>query len=93
MNFTELKKFLDEKVEEFNTSAFIDEDPICLPHKFTSKEDIEIIGFLVATIAWGKRQIIINNGHKLIDIMGGQPHDFILNAINGSDLVNHIFRV
>ena len=36
MNFTELKKFLDEKVEEFNTSAFIDEDPICLPHKFTS---------------------------------------------------------
>lgn len=85
MNFTELKTFLDEKVEEFNTSAFIEEDPICLPHQFSKKEDIEIIGFLVATIAWGKRQMIINNGLKLIDIMGGQPHDFILNA-SSSDL-------
>jgi uncharacterized protein (TIGR02757 family) len=80
MTKSELKTFLDEKVEEFNTSAFIEEDPICIPHQFSKKEDIEIIGFLVATIAWGKRQIIINNGHKLVDIMGGQPHDFILNA-------------
>lgn len=80
MNYTELKSFLDEKVEEFNTSSFIEEDPICIPHQFSKKEDIEIIGFLVATIAWGKRQMIINNGHKLVDIMGGQPHDFILNA-------------
>ena len=81
----DLKLFLDKKVEEFNTSAFIDEDPILLPHLFSKKEDIEIIAFLVATIAWGKRQMIINNGHKLVDIMGGQPHDFILNASN-SDL-------
>jgi uncharacterized protein (TIGR02757 family) len=85
MDFTELKHFLDEKVEEFNTSKFIEEDPICIPHQFSKKEDIEIIGFLIATIAWGKRQMIINNGHKLVDIMGGQPHDFILNA-SKSDL-------
>ena len=85
MNFNELKHFLDEKVEEFNTSAFIEEDPICIPHQFTTKADIEIMGFLIATIAWGKRQMIINNGHKLVDIMGGQPLDFILNATD-SDL-------
>ena len=58
MNFNELKLFLDEKVEEFNTSEFIAEDPVCIPHQFNTKEDIEIIGFLVATIAWGKRQMI-----------------------------------
>jgi len=80
MNFNELKLFLDEKVEEFNTSAFIEEDPICIPHQFSKKEDIEIIGFLVATIAWGKRPMIIKNGHKMVEIMGGEPHDFILNA-------------
>ena len=80
MNFTELKSFLDDKVEQFNTSAFIEDDPICIPHEFSKKEDIEIIAFLVATIAWGKRQMIIKNGYKLIEIMGGQPHDFILNA-------------
>jgi uncharacterized protein (TIGR02757 family) len=80
MNFNELTLFLDEKVVEFNTSAFIEEDPICIPHQFSTKSDIEIIGFLVATISWGKRQMIINNGNKLVEIMGGQPHDFILNA-------------
>ena len=80
MKFNELKLFLDEKVEEFNTSSFIEEDPICIPHQFTKKEDIEIIAFLVATIAWGKRPMIIKNGLKMVDIMGGEPHDFILNA-------------
>lgn len=80
MNLKELQSFLDEKVEEYNQSSyFLEDDPICLPHLFTKKEDIEIIGFLVATIAWGKRQMIIKNGHQLIDIMGNQPHDFILN--------------
>ena len=80
MTFLELKSFLDEKVDEFNTSDFVQDDPICIPHQFDLKEDIEIIGFLVATIAWGKRQMIIKNGNNLVDIMGNQPHDFILNA-------------
>jgi len=85
MTFLELKSFLDEKVDEFNTSNFVEDDPICIPHQFTQKEDIEIIGFLVATIAWGKRQMIIKNGNNLVEIMGNQPHDFILNA-SASDL-------
>ncbi len=80
MDILELKSFLDDKVEQFNTPHFIQDDPISIPHLFTLKEDIEIIGFLVATIAWGKRQMIIKNSHQLVDIMGGQPYDFILNA-------------
>ncbi len=91
-----LKIFLDEKVEQFNTSSFIEEDPILLPHFFSNKADIEIIGFLVATFAWGKRQMIIKNGKKLIDIMGNQPHDFILNAsdkdLNDLDFVHRTFN-
>jgi len=80
MNFDDLKYFLDDKVDQFNTSSFIEEDPICIPHLFSKKEDIEIIGFLIATIAWGKRQMIIKNGYNLLEIMGHQPHQFILNA-------------
>ncbi len=76
-----IQSFLDEKVEKYNqASYFLSDDPICIPRLFSQKEDIEIIGFLIATIAWGKRQMIIKNGHKLIEIMGNQPHDFILNA-------------
>lgn len=79
MKKTELKSFLDQKYLEFNTIDFIQSDPIQLPHLFEKKEDIEIIAFLVSTIAWGNRKSIIRSGERLINIMGNNPHDFILN--------------
>lgn len=79
MNKNELKEFLDEKVLLYNTTNFIESDPIQIPHLFTKKEDIEISGFLVATIAWGNRKSIICNGKRMVDIMGNSPLDFVLN--------------
>ncbi len=79
MNQKELKEFLDEKVDFYNNPNFIETDPIQIPHLFSTKEDIEIMGFLIATIAWGNRKSIINNGHKLVEIMGNSPYDFIQN--------------
>lgn len=79
MNKSELKSFLDEKVEIYNNPNFIESDPIQIPHLFTLKEDIEIAGFLIATIAWGNRKSIINNGKKLVDLMGHSPYDFVIN--------------
>ncbi|MEO6883414.1 MAG: TIGR02757 family protein [Bacteroidia bacterium] len=80
MNFNELKSFLDEKVEKYNASFFIESDPISIPHLFSKKEDIEISGFLTATIAWGKRSIIINNANKLMQLMDLEPHQFVMSA-------------
>ncbi len=79
MKKSELKEFLDEKVSIYNHPNFIESDPIQIPHLFTLKEDIEIAGFLVATIAWGNRKSIINNGHRLVEIMGNSPYDFVMN--------------
>jgi uncharacterized protein (TIGR02757 family) len=78
MNFTELKSFLDEKVELYNNPNFIESDPIQIPHLFSQKEDIEIAGFLSATIAWGNRKMIIKNSHKMMDLMGNAPYDFVM---------------
>lgn len=78
MNFQELKEFLDAKVIEYNTLEFIDSDPVQIPHLYTQKEDIEIAGFLAATIAWGKREMIIKNSHKMMSFLGNSPYDFIL---------------
>ena len=50
-SFIELKQFLDEKVLQYNTTKFIESDPIQVPHLFSRKEDIEIAAFLTATIA------------------------------------------
>lgn len=82
MELEDLKSFLDEKVEKFNRPAFVETDPIQVPRKFTQKEDIEISGFLTATIAWGNRTAIIKNAEKLNSLMGNQPFDFVLNASN-----------
>ncbi|NRA12878.1 MAG: DUF2400 family protein, partial [Crocinitomicaceae bacterium] len=79
MKNEELKEYLDFKTEQYNTPMFIESDPIQLPHRFSKKEDIEIVAFLVSTIAWGKREMIIKNGERLIEIMGNTPHEFILN--------------
>lgn len=79
MTTKELKSFLDEKVIEYNTPEFIDSDPVQIPHLFTQKEDIEISGFLAATIAWGNRKMIIKNSHRMIQLIGESPYDFIMN--------------
>ncbi len=66
MNKKELKEFLETKVVQYNHPDFIDSDPIQIPHQFSKKEDIEISGFLTATIAWGNRKSIINNAKHFI---------------------------
>lgn len=78
MNFYEKKDFLDSKVLQYNTTDFIDTDPVQIPHLYTLKEDVEIAGFLAATIAWGNRKMIINNAKKMMDLMGNSPYDFVM---------------
>lgn len=79
MDFLELKEFLDLKVSQYNNKNFIESDPIQIPHLFTQKQDIEIAGFLSATIAWGNRKMIIKNGLYLMELLEQTPYDFILN--------------
>ena len=83
----ELKSFLDLKVEMYNRNSFIASDPIQIPHQFSKKEDIEIAGFLSATIAWGNRTMIIRNSNKMMEIMDNSPFDFIMNH-SEKDLVS-----
>lgn len=85
MTKSELKEFLDEKVDLYNHPNFIESDPIQIPHLYTLKQDIEIAGFLAATIAWGNRKMIINNAKRMMDLMGNSPYDFVMSH-NGNDL-------
>jgi uncharacterized protein (TIGR02757 family) len=87
LNKSELKSFLDFKAEHYNTPEFIESDPIQIPHHFNQKEDIEISGFLTATISWGNRKSILKNANLLMDILDRSPYDFVLNHSQG-DLEN-----
>ncbi|MGG7035103.1 MAG: TIGR02757 family protein [Flavobacterium sp.] len=78
MNKSELKDFLDSKVIKYNTVDFIEPDPISVPHRYSLKEDIEISGFLASSIAWGNRKMITKNAHKMMDLLGNSPYDFVM---------------
>lgn len=75
----ELKDFLDTKVTQYNNPKFIESDPIQIPYQFSKKEDIEIAGFLTATIAWGNRKSIINNAQRMMQLLDNAPYDFVVN--------------
>ena len=73
-----LQDFLNKKVDEYNQPFFILPDPICIPHLFTKKQDIEIAGFFAAIFAWGNRTTIINKSKELMQLMDNTPHEFCL---------------
>jgi len=69
---------LDEKVALYNNPAFIDNDPVCIPHSFTSLQDIEISAFWSAILAWGQRPVIISKSRELFARMDNAPYQFVL---------------
>ncbi|MFB9053799.1 TIGR02757 family protein [Formosa undariae] len=108
MTKTELKEFLDSKVIEYNNPKFIESDPIQIPHQFSIKEDIEISGFLTATISWGNRKSIIKNANHMMELLDNAPYDFVMNhseadletlsafvhrTFNGSDFAQFITSI
>ena len=78
MKRIQVKRELENILNNLNPRDFIDNDPISIPHRFKTKEDIEISAFFAAILAWGQRKTIINNGNKLMHWMGEEPHRFIL---------------
>jgi len=70
---------LESKAEEYNQPGFISHDPISIPHRFSKKQDIEIMGFWAAVLAWGQRKTIINKCLELSELMDNAPYDFVKN--------------
>ena len=75
-----IKDYLEKLVAKNNTEAFIKDDPVQFPHRYSDIHDIEIVSFLVATIAWGNRKMILNNANKMLDIMGKSPYDYVMSG-------------
>ena len=78
MNHQERNEFLLWKAEQYEHPNFIENDPISIPHRYTRKEDIEIVALIIATISWGNRKSIIKSGEKLLSILGDSPYDFVM---------------
>jgi uncharacterized protein (TIGR02757 family) len=79
MRKSDLVEFLNEKADLYNRPVFIESDPISIPHRYSGRGDIEISGFLAATIAWGNRVSILKSSDRMMRLMGNAPYDFVIN--------------
>ncbi len=78
MKKSELKDFLDEEVLRINSPEFIKDDPVQFPRRFEDLRDIEIVAFLSAIIAWGNRKMICRDVEKMLNIMGDNPYQYVM---------------
>ena len=105
MEKEELRELLERLHDRYNRPDFIEYDPISVPHGFSVREDIEISGFMAASIAWGNRKSIVKNARCLMALMDDAPYDFVVNAaendlnvlagyvhrtFNGSDCIDFV---
>ena len=76
----DIKAYLDEAVDLYNRPAYLDHDPLAIPHTFSKKEDQEIAAYFAATIAWGNRVSIVKDAWRIMDLMDRSPYEFVMNA-------------
>ncbi len=75
-----LKKHLDELVLAFEAPDFVGNDPIQFPHRFKhSPKDAEISGLIASSLAFGKREKIIEAVEKIHLIIQNEPRNFCEN--------------
>jgi uncharacterized protein (TIGR02757 family) len=72
----DIHQLLDQKLKQYNRIEFIGKDPICIPHGYSKKQDIEIAGFFAAIFAWGNRTTIISKSKELLERMDNAPYAF-----------------
>lgn len=75
----QIKPYLDEINDLVEQPDYIRNDPVQFAHAFTDKKDREIAGFLAATMAWGRRDIVIAKTDDLLKRMEYDPFRFVMN--------------
>lgn len=81
MTRKEIKEYLDGLCVKYNRESFVPDDPVSVPHRYVRAEDIEIAGFLAATIAWGQRPTIVRNGRRMMELMDDAPYQFVTQSV------------
>jgi uncharacterized protein (TIGR02757 family) len=83
-----IQKILERHYNEFSGSEssvrdFIEHDPVQFPLRYAKQRprnqaDIEIAAFLAATIAWGRRDLIIRSAQRMFTMMEPGPQAYVL---------------
>ena len=76
----DVKELLDSEACRINDKAFIANDPVQFPRRYSRLPDIEIAALLSATIAWGNRTMICRDCDRMLGAMESSPHAFVMDG-------------
>jgi len=71
-----LKQHLDRLYDDFN-AADSATDPIQIVRRFASPEDREVVGFVAASLAFGRVASVMRSVERTLAVMGASPADYV----------------
>ena len=74
----DIQELLESEARRINHPDFIAKDPVQFPRRFNTLQDIELVAFLAATLAWGNRKMICNDIEKMLTLMDHQPYAYMM---------------
>ena len=67
------KKQMLDLADKYENAAFIKNDPSQFMHRFSAMEDIELVAFIAANLAFGRRDQILSHVQMILDQAKGHP--------------------
>ncbi len=88
MKNTERDILIKELAEKYNNPAYFINDPVIFPKHFmqlflkskASLPDIEIAGIIASHLAWGRREMIVRDCNRAMEVMSWKPFDYVMSG-------------
>ncbi|MDR2577422.1 MAG: TIGR02757 family protein [Chitinispirillales bacterium] len=74
---SKLKTVFDDIYANYHHPRYLGLDPLVCVRQFSGKDNREAVGLLAAVLAYGRVEIIVRNVNTVINLMGGDPAQFI----------------
>lgn len=76
VNLPLLKKKLDALYQTYG-NAYLSTDPLMFLHRYDDPADIEVVGLVCSSLAYGQVKIIQRTIQRVLDLMGGRPARYV----------------
>ena len=72
-----MKQKLEKYYLEYNKRSYVHPDPLEFLYNYMAKEDIEIVGLIASSLAFGRVSQILKSVSTILDTMGDSPKTFL----------------
>jgi len=79
-HLTDLKEKLDAIYGRYNRREYVDPDPLFFLYDYPEIRDREIVGFVAASLAYGRVAMIMKIVRQVLEQMGPSPFDYLNNT-------------